>query len=372
MARGRRVFYVEEPTPGAPTPRLDVSRRDCGVYVVTPRMPDGLGGDAADSVLRSLLHKDLLLEFGADDYILWYYTPLAIPFTRDLDPLAVVYDCMDELSAFKFASQDLARREAELFSRADVVFTGGYSLYEAKRHLHSNIHPFPSSIDPAHFRRARGGCADPEDQRSIPRPRLGFFGVIDERMDLELLAGIADDRPDWHFVMVGPVVKIDPAELPARPNIHYLGGKNYEELPAYLSGWDVAMLPFARNESTRFISPTKTPEYLAAGVPTVSTSVRDVVRPYGREGLVEIADTVAEFAAAAERLIGREAYEHIAWLEQVDRALASNSWDEVWGRMMALVELAIGKRATTSYAPEIPAPDRRAGGGAGASSAHGD
>jgi UDP-galactopyranose mutase len=180
------------------------------------------------------------------------------------------------------------------------MFAGGQSLYEAKRDQHNNIYAFPSSVDVAHFAQARSVTEEPADQASIPHPRLGFFGVVDERMDIQLLSDVATARPDWHFVIVGPVVKIDPATLPQQANIHYLGGKSYQELPSYLAGWDVAMLPFARNESTQFISPTKTPEYLAAGKPVVSTSIRDVVRPYGQQGMVRIADSPIDFVAAAE------------------------------------------------------------------------
>jgi len=217
------------------------------------------------------------------------------------------------------------------------VFTGGQSLYEAKRHAHPNIHPFPSSVDAAHFAQARTPNDDPADQASIPRPRLGFFGVIDERMDLELLAGVASERPDWHLVMLGPVVKIDPASLPTAPNIHYLGGKQYDELPRYIAGWDVALLPFARNDATRFISPTKTPEYMAAGRPVVSTSIRDVVRPYGEQGLVRIADTVDDFVDACAAALAEDAGPR---LRAADAFLQQTSWDGTWLRMRQLVDEA--------------------------------
>jgi len=355
-ARERRVFFVEEPVFGTAAPRLDISRRDCGVVVATPHLPEGLNEAEVAALEQSLLLDELFLEYNISDYILWYYTPMALAFTWHLEPLAIVYDCMDELSAFRFAARNLKQRETELLACADVVFTGGYSLYEAKCHLHPNIHPFPSSIDPEHFREARNKIADPDDQAAISRPRLGFFGVIDERMDQELLAGIADARPDWQLVMIGPVVKIDPAELPRRPNIHYLGGKNYKDLPAYLSGWDIAMLPFARNESTRYISPTKTPEYLAAGVPTISTSIRDVAHPYGQQGMVKIADTPAEFVAAAEHLMGPGInYDYVAWLNQVDEMLASNSWDTTWARMMRLIDLTVKNRYPDMFAAESAA-----------------
>ena len=343
-AQTRRVFFVEEPIAN-PNERwwLEISRRECGVWIVVPHLPEGIDGDSTIA-LQQLLLEELLTEAEIQNPILWYYTPMAVPFTYQLKASAVVYDCMDELSAFKGAPAELKLQEAHLFKLADLVFTGGRSLYEAKQHQHKNIHAFPSSIDVAHFAQARTVIEEPPDQASIPHPRLGFYGVVDERMDLALLDGIAKARPDWHLVIVGPVVKIDPATLPNHPNIHYLGGKSYQELPRYLAGWDVALLPFARNESTRFISPTKTPEYLAAGKPVVSTSIRDVVRPYGDEKLAYIADTVPEFVAAiAAALEQHQTFSD--WLAHVDQFLSQTSWDRTWQAMNQLVEAAIATRA---------------------------
>lgn len=346
--KGRRVFLIEEPMfVSEPAGRLDVSRRDNGVWVVVPHLPAGMDEEAANTLQQTLI-DELFAEHSIEQYILWYYTPMAMAFTRHLQPVAVVYDCMDELSAFKGAPPALKEREAELFKRADLVFTGGHSLYEVKRNQHPNAHPFPSSIDVAHFAQARNLSEEPADQAEIPHPRLGFYGVIDERMNLELLSGIADARPDWHLVMIGPVVKIDPAVLPRYPNIHYLGGKSYQELPHYLAGWDVALLPFELNESTRFISPTKTPEYLAAGKPVVSTSIRDVVRPYGEQNLVAIADTVAEFVSAAEAALNQNADESAQWLSEVDAFLSQTSWDQTWGEMLQLIESVINNRMTSA------------------------
>jgi len=260
---------------------------------------------------------------------------MAMAFTRHLECDLCVYDNMDELSLFRGASQELIDNEAELFRRADVVFTGGMSLYEAKRNRHRNVHGFPSSIDFDHFAKARrAGDPEPSDQAAIPHPRLGFFGVIDERMDIDLVAGVAELRPDWHLVMIGPVVKIDPATLPQHANIHWLGGKSYSDLPRYLSGWDAGLMPFALNESTRFISPTKTPEFLAAGVPVVSTPITDVVRPYGERRLVEIAKTPLEVVRKAELLLSRPKE---PWLQRVDRHLAAGSWDKTWAAMNKLM-----------------------------------
>jgi UDP-galactopyranose mutase len=241
----------------------------------------------------------------------------------------------------------------------DLVFTGGQSLYEAKRNAHKAVHAFPSSIDVSHFGRARTITDDPQDQGGIPQPRLGFFGVIDERFDIELLDAVAKKRRDWHFVMIGPVVKIHPDTLPKCPNIHYLGPKKYEALPSYLAGWDIALLLFARNESTRFISPTKTPEYLAAGKPVISTSIRDVVRPYGDLGLVRIADSPTDFIRAAEDLMtaGRKNNE---WLTRVDEFLAEMSWDKTWAQMSDLINQTIETKRRGSARPARVADARTA------------
>jgi UDP-galactopyranose mutase len=304
-AKKRRVFVIEEPIfDSDQDAKLDIIQHESGVWVVVPHLPENLTESAINSIQQRLIDQ-LFAEVQIHNYILWYYTPMAMAFTRHLEPLVTVYDCMDELSLFAGAPPSLKACEAELFKRAELVFTGGQSLYEVKRNQHPNVYAFPSSIDKAHFAQARNFKADPLDQADIPHPRLGFFGVIDERMDLELLALLAEAKPNWHLVIIGPVVKIDPAILPRHKNIHYLGGKNYQELPDYIAGWDVALLPFARNESTRFISPTKTPEYLAAGKPVVSTSIRDVVNPYGQMDMVYIADTVAQLVTAIEAALNQ-------------------------------------------------------------------
>jgi UDP-galactopyranose mutase len=368
-ARERRVFFFEEPMYGGDEPRLEVRRSEEGVCVAVPHLPEGVRGNRKEeeSLLQMLLAR-LFAEHRVREYALWYYTPMALGWTRHLRPVATVYDCMDELSAFKFAPAELRDREAELFRRADLVFTGGQSLYEAKRGRHPHVYAFPSGIDREHFGRARQVTVEPEDQAGIPHPRLGFFGVVDERFDLELLGSLSRLRPDWHFVIIGPVVKIEPEALPRAANIHYLGGKSYKELPSYLAGWDVATLLFARNEHTRYISPTKTPEYLAAGKPVVSTSIKDVVRPYGELGLVRIADDAEGFAAAAEELMAGGA--DADWLARVDTLLAQNTWDRTWARMTELIEGVAGR----SLAARAGAGQRaaRATGSAGAFAAAGD
>lgn len=349
-AKDRRVFFVEEPVyldparEGAPltsVAHLVVTiDEESGVHVAVPHVPTGLSEHDLIATQRDLLN-DLIHEYAISRPTLWYYTPMALPFTRHIAASAVVFDCMDELSAFKHAPVKLKELEAELLQRADVVFTGGQSLYEAKRDQHRNVHAFPSSIDFEHFSKARKIRHQPEDQASIPYPRMGFFGVLDERLDIELVRGVAEARPDWHIVMIGPVVKISQEDLPQAPNIHYLGPKTYKELPHYLAGWDVAMLPFARNESTKYISPTKTPEYLAAGKPVVSTSIRDVVRPYGERHLVRIADTVDEFIREASIAGMDESPEDARWRENVDAFLSQMSWDRTWKGMSTLIDKAV-------------------------------
>jgi UDP-galactopyranose mutase len=341
FAADRRVIYWEEPEAALPECEPALGVRTCaetGVVVVTPSLPETLSEEEREKALETLLTAFLKGEQGP--FVRWYYTPMMLPFSRGVEAACTVYDCMDELANFRFAPPRLLDLERELLAEADVVFTGGYSLFEAKKGRHSNIHPFPSSVDRAHFAKARGIDASPDDQAPIGRPRLGFYGVIDERIDLDLLAALADAHPDWSIVMVGPVVKIDPADLPLRANIHYLGGKTYDELPVYLGGWDVALMPFAINDSTKFISPTKTPEYLAGGRPVVSTPITDVIRHYDDVEGVIIADGPEAFVKGCEQALElfRSGDE---WLSEVDGKLANLSWDITYARMAGLVREAI-------------------------------
>lgn len=350
FAREGRVFFVEEPVPIDGGAHLDVVPDARGVTVLVPRIP----ADTADK--NAVVERLLRVFFRAErvtDPVLWYYTPMALEFSRGIDASVVVYDCMDELTGFAGAPPALRKLEPELMRRADVMFTGGVSLFEAKRGLHPNVHAFPSAVDVEHFRRARHLHHEPTDQAGIPHPRIGFYGVIDERLDVDLLTGMAERRPQWQFVMLGPVVKIDAKVLPRHLNIHYLGAKSYGALPDYVGGWNVAMLPFARNDATRFISPTKTPEYLAAGLPVVSTSIADVVRPYQGLGLARIADTPEAFGLAIHHAMTEP---RAGRLEAADRYLAKVSWDETWQQMRDHVDAArrprvVAKRhrpATTS------------------------
>ena len=345
FARQMTVVFWEEPVDiGArQTAYLQVRQAENApnVRIVVPHIPEGMPEDAREATLKRLLDAHVASVPG--QLIAWYYTPMMLPFSRHIEANLTVYDAMDELSKFRFAPPKLLELEQELLSRADVVFTGGSSLYEAKKDRHPNVHCFPSSVDRAHFAKARARQFDPADQEDLPRPRLGFYGVLDERFDTELLAKVAEMRPNWSFVMVGPIVKIAPEDLPKRPNIHYLGAKTYDELPAYLSGWDVALMPFAMNESTQFISPTKTPEYLAGGKPVVSTPIRDVVRTYGDLEGVRIAADPESFARECEIALELSANPY-EWLSEADLMLSATSWDTTQARMAGLVAELLGTR----------------------------
>jgi UDP-galactopyranose mutase len=330
FAASHSVHYWEEPVfvPGLVQPHLETRMVRKNLTVVTPHLAEGLPEEAVEGQLKRLLDSYPPAE---NPEVLWYYTPMMLPFSRQLEAACTVYDCMDELANFRFAPPRLLDLESELFERADLVFTGGYSLYEAKRERHPSVHPFPSSVDIAHFAQAR---AIPTENTI---PTFGFYGVLDERFDIDLLAAAADARPNWRFVMVGPVVKISPDELPKRANVFYPGAAAYEDLPGLLAEWDVALMPFAINDATRFISPTKTPEYLAAGKPVVSTPIRDVVRHYGRLEGVKIAATADEFVAGCEAALELAASDG-DWLAEVDQALSAMSWDITQRRMAGLIE----------------------------------
>jgi len=350
LAGSQPVIFWEEPIIRADliVARLELNTPVANVTVAVPHLPEGLSEGAQEDILRLLL--DGLVAERPEPLVRWYYTPMMLPFSRHLAAACTVYDCMDELANFRFAPAKLTDLEAELFGVADLVFTGGHSLYEAKRGCHPSVHAFPSSVDAAHFAAARMPGEDPSDQAALTRPRLGFYGVIDERMDMALLAAVADALPEWSLVLVGPVVKIDPGDLPQRANIAYLGGKSYAELPLYARGWDVALMPFAINESTQFISPTKTPEYLAAGLPVVSTPIVDVARHYGLLDAVEIAANPTAFVAACERALARSrAPADAAWRIAADESLADLSWDTVVEAMSALIAEVLAPKSLRFY-----------------------
>ena len=336
-----RLFYIEEPYFEDGPEQCQVTNSEENIWIVVPQLSRGLSEAEIVSHQEKLL-TDFFVKMSIEKYLFWYYTPMSLSFSKGFHPQLVVYDCMDELSAFKFAPQSLKDNEQELLKMADLVFTGGYSLYEAKKDLHPSIYAFPSSIDKEHFSKARSADIEPADQSGISQPKIGFYGVIDERLNIDLVGEMASRKPEWNFIIIGPVVKIDQATLPRFSNIYYLGSKSYQELPSYLSGWNVAIIPFALNESTRYISPTKTPEYLSAGKPVVSTSIRDVVHDYGHTEFVHIADTAEGFIEAISKELSET--DRSSWTSRVDEFLQNNSWNNTWDEMVRLINQKLSNK----------------------------
>ena len=308
---------------------------------MTPILPAGLSEADKIEQLRELL-AEYVAPLHSAKTLLWYYSPLMLEFSRGqiAAAAAVVYDCMDELANFRFAHERTHMLEDELLASADLVFAGGRSLYEAKLPRHQRVHLFPSSVDARHFEPACAMTSAPTEA-----PTLGFFGVIDERLDLDLLARLADARPGWRFEIVGPTAKIDPDDLPRRANIRYPGAALYADLPRVIAGWDVALMPFALNEATRFISPTKTPEYLAAGRPVVSTAIADVVASYGDLEAVAVCEDFDSFVGACEHALEMFRGEDKGWLTASDARLQLQSWDGTQHEMQQLIEDAVARRA---------------------------
>ena len=355
LAASRRVLFIEEPAHTDGAPYWEKVSGGGNVLVCRPHTPEHQGGfcDAQMPYLKKMVAQ-LIAEERLTKYVAWFYTPMALPLSEAIVPQAVIYDCMDELSAFLHAPRQLLDYEANLLALADLVFTGGPSLYKAKRTRHPNVHCFPSSVDAEHFAKVRtGATAEPKDQAALPRPRLGFFGVIDERVDLKLIEFLADKHPEWQIVMVGPVVKIDPASLPRRGNIHYLGQKHYNELPGYVGGWDVCLLPFAQNESTKFISPTKTLEYMAAERLIVSTPITDVKEPYGK--IVYLGETPEAFASACEVALHASPTEHWSRISGMRDVLRKTSWDGTAKAMEEQIEKTIQKNRNLEDGVFVPA-----------------
>jgi len=356
FGRSRPVLYVEEPVfaDDIAAGSLDVSQPTPGVYRVIPRLPGDLRAsyDDAAAAVRTLL-VELLGEGGQlagtfDDAVQWFYTPMpARTMLGALGECAVVYDCMDELAQFRFAPPDLGARERQLMSAADVVFTGGYQLYQSKAKHHENVHFFGCGVDARHFGLARNPETPvPPELADLPQPVLGYFGVVDERLDYELLGRLADAFPDGSVVVVGPVVKVDPRDLPQRPNLYWLGQRAYADLPRYVKAFDVCLMPFALNEATEFINPTKTLEYMAAGKPIVSTAVPDVVRNF--TPIVRVADSTDEFIHEARAAIAPDP-------ERIEAGVACarrSSWESIVTAMDRLMTTAVQARRPWSAAKE--------------------
>jgi len=357
LARHFRVLYFEEPVyERGCKPYIETVPQGVNIDVLCPHTPIEAVGFHDDqlSVLKPLL-AEYLRDNAIDDYLVWFYTPMPLPLIAQLHPRAVIYDCMDELTAFKDAPRQLYQRETALLKVASAVFTGGPSLYESRRNLHPNVHCLPSAVDGCHFSPANLDAASAEArlarelQAGMEGPRLGFFGVIDERLDLALVDALAGARPPWQLVMVGPVAKIDPARLPRRPNIHWLGMQSYALLPHLVASWDIGLLPFARNEATRFISPTKTLEYMAAEKPVVSTPINDVVALYG--DVVRVAGEPGEFIRACEEMLAENETSRTRRIGEMLATVRRMSWDNAVETIRAVLDQELQKpRPSTSGA----------------------
>lgn len=329
------ILFVEEP--------IDHDVKDVGtaamsqveenITLLQPR----ISWDTMTQDLAPIL-EEKFLELGIVDPILWFYSPMFIDIADSLSYSKIVYDCMDELSAFLGAPQSLLAKEEKLLQLSDVVFTGGKSLFESKQRRHPNVHCFPSSVDEKHFQKVfKSSTAIPSDISTIKPPVVGFYGVIDERLDLSLIDQISLKRPEVSFVIIGPVVKIDPHSLPVRKNIHYLGKKEYAELPSYLKAFDIAMMPFALNDATRFISPTKTLEFMAAKKPIISTAIYDVVRDYS--DVVTVVSSAEAFSQAITSYLEETESQCTKREKRQEAIIAKTSWDRTANAMQKLISV---------------------------------
>jgi len=339
LARKWPVLFVEEPRFHRGDPRAELRSPHPGVTVLTPYTPLTAPGFHDDQIpLLSKFVAHALARERMDDYAAWFYTPMALPLLTKLAPRIIVYDCMDELTAFRGAPRQLVQRENALLRLANVVFCAGPSLFEARRARHPDVHHAPSSVEREHFARATNSALAHPDVRMLSRPRLGYIGVIDERLDLDLVRTMAAARPEWEICLVGPVARMDAGILPRAPNLHYFGRRRYDELPAFLAGWDVALLPFARTHATRFSSPTKMLEYIAAERSVVSTPLPDVERLHG--SVVRFGDTPEAFIAACDGALVEDDADRASRIERMRRIAAATSWDDTVSQMRRMVDAA--------------------------------
>lgn len=343
-ARVRPAVFFEQPHFDASEPFLDITHTPERVVLAVPHLPPRMTALEAEQAQRDML-DDLLRELDEDMPVLWYYSPLALGFSDHLRASAIVYDCLEQLESRDDATSELHERERTLLERADVVFTCSYGLFQRMRRTtqHPNIHPFVSSIDLEFFQRAREAPLEPPSQQQVDEPRIGFYGSIDQSVDLQLLTELACARPDLQLVLLGPLVGLDPDDLPCVPNLHWLGVPTPEQIPAYLAGWDVVMLPLAHTDTVNSSAATRAAECLAAGKPVVSTSVADIVEPWGRAGLVWLGDDAGEFADAIDDAL---ASDRSARLEHGDDYLADHTWLATWCAMWMHIERAMETRTS--------------------------
>lgn len=347
FAESNPVLFFEEPKfdlEDGKQADVELVESGSGVTVAIPHLAQGTPPQEVGATLRALVAK-AIDQIDSDAHFAeplhWYYSPMMAEWSLGEFPAkGIVYDCMDELSQFKFAPPELIENERRLIEEADIVFTGGYELFEKKKKQHDNAHCFGCGVEYDHFAQAQDTSKPiPADMQGIKKPIIGWFGVIDERVDYDLIREAAKLRPDYSFVMVGPVVKVDPASLPQAENIHWMGGRDYKELPDYCRAFDICMMCFAINEATEFINPTKALEYLATGKPVISTPVRDVLRQYS--DLVDIVRTPGELVETIDRLVKSPNEDRIR--KGIEKARES-SWEGTVSQMRNLIHEAIDSK----------------------------
>jgi UDP-galactopyranose mutase len=361
LAKHQQILFVEEPVSSteATTPYIEILRPDHTPNVTVMRLIQpveanrwiGHGDPLTQATYNRLLSKHLA-QHHYHDGVLWLYTPMAAEFAGVIPHQLLVFDVMDQLSAFKGAPAELVSRDRALLRQADIVLTGGVSLYHDKKPNNPDTYLFPSGVEVEHFAKAthREHFPRPDGLKNIDEPILGYYGVIDERMDLSLIDYVARTRPDWNIVMIGPVVKIDPTELPQGPNLHYLGMKSYNELPAHLAYFDVALIPFALSEATRYLSPTKTLEYMAAHKPVVSTPIHDVIELYGK--VVRVAETRESFVHQVQEALDEHPSTHAS-----DRLelLNQHTWDRIAQQISDIMHMHLKRKSAASQKRVITA-----------------
>lgn len=347
LAQTHRVLFVETYCSDTPATRVELRTPAeqpgvtvCQMHLPAARWSDGKFIDRERRhALQRVLATDLAGQF--DDAILWFNDPMAVTaFAGHLDEALIVYDCMDELSQFNGAPPALLERERELLELADVVFCGGRKMRDRRLPLNPNCHFYGTGVDCGHFGAARSaGLPVAPELAQLDGPVLGYFGVIDERIDYDLLAALAEANPRWHLAMVGPTAKVDPANFPQRPNLHWLGGRPYAQLPALTKGFSVCLMPFALNAATEYINPTKALEYMAAGRPVVSTALDEVKSNFG--SVARIARSHQEFIELCRREVAAPSKLRIA---RGLRLAADNTWDAIVAKLEAHVADALAER----------------------------
>jgi len=353
LAKHHRILFIEEPV--FTSEESDLSAASIQVVqpnlmVLTPRLAEAECAGTPlwlwpcqERIMQQV--RDALVSLNFKHRALWFYTPTPEFMVDVVRPEMVVYDVMDELANFKFAPPQLRDQEQRLLRQSAVVFTGGASLYDAKKHHNPNTHLFASGVDGAHYEKAcHPDTTTPEWMKDIPRPRATYIGVIDERLDYDIIAAMAEARRDVQFLMCGPVVKVDPAALPKAPNLHYPGQQDYADLPRILKGTDICLMPFAMNEATKFISPTKTLEYMATHRPIVSTPIKDVERFYS--DIVYLADTPEAFIARLDDALHETPETRTRKNRREEKILAEQAWDAIADNMRALLQREWDKTPT--------------------------